>query len=59
MSGTFWSAARNRSVGYTIGYPPGRGPGDALPLVIMLHGSFFAEQEPRPLEFLAAEVRHS
>lgn len=38
VSGTFWSAARNRSVGYTIGYPPGHGPGDGLPLVVMLHG---------------------
>ena len=27
VSGRFHSAARNRSVGYTIGYPPGRGPG--------------------------------
>jgi len=38
ISGTFYSAARNREVGYTIGYPPGHGPGDALPLVVMLHG---------------------
>lgn len=40
VSGTFRSAARNRSVGYTIGYPPGHRPGagDSLPLVIMLHG---------------------
>jgi len=38
MSGTFHSAARNRSVGYTIGYPPGHGPGDVLPLAVMLHG---------------------
>ena len=38
VSGTFHSAARNRSVGYTIGYPPGHGPGDLLPLVVMLHG---------------------
>jgi enterochelin esterase-like enzyme len=38
VSGTFYSAARNRAVGYTIAYPPGRRAGDALPLVIMLHG---------------------
>jgi pimeloyl-ACP methyl ester carboxylesterase len=38
VSGTFHSAARNRDVGYTIGYPPGHGPGDELPLVVMLHG---------------------
>jgi S-formylglutathione hydrolase FrmB len=37
-SGTFYSAARRTSVGYTIGYPPGHGPGDRLPLVIALHG---------------------
>ena len=37
-SGAFYSAARRRAVGYTIAYPPGHGPGDRLPLVIMLHG---------------------
>jgi enterochelin esterase-like enzyme len=37
-SGTFWSPARNRTVGYTVAYPPGHGPGDSLPLVVMLHG---------------------
>jgi S-formylglutathione hydrolase FrmB len=37
-SGTFVSAARRRSVGYTIASPPGHGPGSALPLVVMLHG---------------------
>jgi enterochelin esterase-like enzyme len=38
FSGTFYSAARHRAVGYTIAYPPGHGAGDQLPLVIMLHG---------------------
>jgi enterochelin esterase-like enzyme len=38
ISGHFTSAARHRVVGYTIGYPPGHGEGDALPLVVMLHG---------------------
>ena len=38
VSGTFYSAARNRAVGYTIGYPPRHRPGSQLPLVIMLHG---------------------
>jgi pimeloyl-ACP methyl ester carboxylesterase len=38
FSGRFFSQARNRTVGYTIAYPPGRGPGSALPLVVMLHG---------------------
>jgi S-formylglutathione hydrolase FrmB len=37
-SGAFFSRARRRSVGYTIAYPPGHGPGDALPLVVALHG---------------------
>jgi pimeloyl-ACP methyl ester carboxylesterase len=37
-SGAFYSAARRTTVGYTIGYPPGHGPGDRLPLVIALHG---------------------
>ncbi len=38
FSGAFYSAARRRSVGYTIAYPPGHRPGDELPLVVMLHG---------------------
>jgi pimeloyl-ACP methyl ester carboxylesterase len=38
FSGRFFSVARNRSVGYTIAYPPGHGPGSELPLVISLHG---------------------
>jgi S-formylglutathione hydrolase FrmB len=38
LSGTFYSQARNRVVGYTIGYPPRHRPGARLPLVIMLHG---------------------
>lgn len=37
-SGSFFSAARQRRVGYTIGYPPSHRPGDALPLIVMLHG---------------------
>jgi S-formylglutathione hydrolase FrmB len=37
-SGTFYSAARERVVGYSIGYPPGHRAGDELPLVVMLHG---------------------
>jgi enterochelin esterase-like enzyme len=38
VSGAFYSAARRRTVGYTIAYPPGHRPGDRLPLVVMLHG---------------------
>jgi len=37
-SGTFASEARRTTVGYTIAYPPGHGPGDALPLVVAMHG---------------------
>ncbi|HEV2258618.1 MAG TPA: alpha/beta hydrolase-fold protein [Streptosporangiaceae bacterium] len=37
-SGTFYSMARRRTVGYTIAYPPGHRAGDELPLVVMLHG---------------------
>jgi S-formylglutathione hydrolase FrmB len=37
-SGTFYSAARRTTVGYTIGYPPGHGQGDQLPLIVALHG---------------------
>ena len=38
LSGTFYSRARSRVVGYTIAYPPAHRPGDRIPLVIMLHG---------------------
>ena len=38
FSGTFYSAARRRPVGYTIAYPPGHPAGARLPLAIMLHG---------------------
>jgi pimeloyl-ACP methyl ester carboxylesterase len=37
-SGRFFSAARQRTVGYTIAYPPGHRPGDRLALIVMLHG---------------------
>ena len=37
-SGTFYSSARYRTVGYTLAYPPGHRAGDELPLVVMLHG---------------------
>lgn len=37
-SESFASAARRRTVGYTIAWPPGHGPGSRLPLVISLHG---------------------
>jgi enterochelin esterase-like enzyme len=37
ISGTFFSRARRRDVGYTIAYPPGHRPGDHLPLIVALH----------------------
>lgn len=37
-SGNFYSASRQREVGFSVAWPPGHGPGDALPLVVMLHG---------------------
>ena len=36
--GSFYSEARRRSVGYTIGYPPSYRRGDSIPLIVMLHG---------------------
>jgi len=38
LDGSFYSAARRRTVGYTLAYPPGHHPGAELPLVVMLHG---------------------
>jgi pimeloyl-ACP methyl ester carboxylesterase len=37
VSGTFYSRARQRDVGYTVAYPPGHRPGDRLPLIVALH----------------------
>jgi len=37
-SASFYSSARRRTVGYTIAWSPGHGPGDRLPLIVMLHG---------------------
>ena len=38
ISGSFFSKARRRNVGYTLAYPPDHGPGSQLPLVVVLHG---------------------
>jgi predicted esterase len=38
FSGTFYSRARRRPVGYAVAYPPGQRPGSRLPLVVALHG---------------------
>jgi pimeloyl-ACP methyl ester carboxylesterase len=37
FSGRFYSAARRRTVGFTLAYPPGHGPGSRLPLIVALH----------------------
>jgi pimeloyl-ACP methyl ester carboxylesterase len=37
FSGSFYSAARRRTVGFTLAYPPGHRPGSELPLIIALH----------------------
>jgi len=60
ISGQFQSQARQTTVGYSIAYPPGHAPGDALPLIVMLHGfggnhrSAFAGMQPA--QGLALEV---
>jgi len=46
MSGTFHSRARNRTVGYTIAYPPGHAPGSRLPLVVYLHAFGGSHRSP-------------
>jgi enterochelin esterase-like enzyme len=37
VSGSFYSRARRRQVGYTIAWPPGHRPGTPLPLIVVLH----------------------
>ena len=39
VSGTFYSRARHREVGYVIAWPPGHRPGAPLPLIVVLHPS--------------------
>lgn len=39
LTGSFFSRARNRQVQFTLAYPPGRAPGDRLPLVVYLYGN--------------------
>jgi pimeloyl-ACP methyl ester carboxylesterase len=38
VTGSFFSHARNRTVRYTLAYPPGHDPGSRLPLVLFLYG---------------------
>ncbi len=60
LSGTFSSRARHRSVGYTLAYPPGHGPGSSLPLIVMLHGfgasHTTALSEMSPAQAMALQV---
>ena len=37
VSGSFYSRARRRRVGYTIAWPPGHRPATPLPLIVALH----------------------
>lgn len=50
-SGSFYSRARRREVGYSIAYPPGHGPGSPLPLIIALHA--FGSEHQRALTGLS------
>jgi hypothetical protein len=49
FSGTFYSAARRRPVGYTIAYPPRHRRGDELPLVVMLPRRFLLHRPGAPV----------
>lgn len=40
VSGSFDSAARRTTVGWSIAFPPGAQPGASLPVVVALHGRF-------------------
>ncbi|HEV3188068.1 MAG TPA: alpha/beta hydrolase-fold protein [Acidimicrobiales bacterium] len=60
ISGAFFSKARRRSVGFTIGFPPGTKRGDELPLIVMLHGDgrnhFNALEGMTPAQAVALKV---
>ncbi len=60
VSGTFYSAARGTTVGWTISYPPGYRSGDRLPLVLALHGFAGTHAYPigpvQPVHLLAATL---
>lgn len=60
VSGTFFSRARNTTVGWTVSYPPHHGPGDQLPLVLALHGLGGTHRDPLgptpPAQLLAATL---
>ena len=60
-TGTFFSSARRRVVGYSIAWPPGHGPGSLLPLVVFLHGEggdhLNATVTMTPAQLVALRVR--
>jgi pimeloyl-ACP methyl ester carboxylesterase len=43
---SFPSERRGRTVGYGIAWPPGSGPGDRLPVVVLLHAAAGNERTP-------------
>jgi pimeloyl-ACP methyl ester carboxylesterase len=43
---SFPSERRGRAVGYGIAWPPGSGPGDRLPVVVLLHAAAGDERTP-------------
>jgi len=60
VNGTFHSAARGTTVGWSISYPPGHRSGDRLPLVLALHGYTGTHVRPigptSPFQLLASRV---
>lgn len=60
ISGRFYSAARQTSVGWTISYPPNHQVGDQLPLVLALHGYTGSHVNPigpvTPVDLLASTL---
>jgi enterochelin esterase-like enzyme len=54
VSGSFYSRARRRTVGWTISYPPRHLPGDALPVCVVLHG--FASDHRYAFQTLQLQV---
>ena len=46
LSGSFYSRARRRQVGYTIAWPPGHEPGTPLPLIVALHAYGGSHRHP-------------
>jgi predicted esterase len=61
LSGSFYSRARAMTVGYTIAYPPGHGPGSrGLPLIVALHGyggNHTNAMSGNPAQWLALRTR--